>query len=110
VAEVGEHIEAVRLRAGLASAMAAAQEVNAYLNEREPWKTAKEDLARTGSTLFVALNAVAGINLAFTPYLPFSSTAVRETLGLAEEGWAMPAVAVGTRLGAPEPLFVKVED
>lgn len=110
VAEVGEHIEAVRLRAGLASAMAAAQEVNAYLNEREPWKTAKDDLARTGSTLFVALSAVAGINLALTPYLPFSSAGVRNTLGITEQGWTMPVVSAGTRLGAPEPLFVKVED
>ncbi|MFB3099185.1 MAG: methionine--tRNA ligase, partial [Acidimicrobiia bacterium] len=74
--EVGDLIGAVKLRAGLQRAMAGAQMVNAYLNEREPWKTASSDPERTGTTLKVALDAIAAIAVALYPYLPFTTTTV----------------------------------
>jgi methionyl-tRNA synthetase len=106
-------IEAVELRRALRHAMAGAQEVNAYLNELEPWRTAKTDLARTATTLHVALQAIAGLAVAFAPFTPFSSETIHAWLGLAgtieDGGWARPAVPAGTRLGEAVPLFARVE-
>jgi methionyl-tRNA synthetase len=111
--EVGRHIEGVHLKAGLVSAMAAAQDVNAYLNETEPWKTAKSDRTRTATSLYVALCAINALNVALYPYLPFSSERVREYLGfdagVAAGGWRAERLAPGTQLRPAEPLFRKIE-
>ena len=47
VDDVGDLISRVKLRGGLAAAMAGAQEVNQYLSARQPWKTAADDPGRT---------------------------------------------------------------
>ncbi len=113
VATVAGHIAAVRLNAGREAAMLAAQGVNGYLSATRPWHTAKDDMARTGTTLHTALNAVASVNVALAPYLPFTAPRVHELLGgdgaFEAAGWAPRPVAAGTRLGGPAPLFVKME-
>jgi methionyl-tRNA synthetase len=113
LAEVGSLIEAVRLRAGLQRAMAGAQAANVYLNEMEPWKTAKTDAERTGTTLSVALSAISGVAAALAPYLPFTSRKVLEGLGVdvpeAGPRWGRGAVEAGFLIAEPEPLFTRVE-
>jgi len=113
LSEVGELITEVKLRAGLQRAMAGAQAVNVYLNEREPWKTAKTDLPRTGTTLSVALEAIAGIAVALSPYLPFTTVKVLEAcsipMGPHGPSWNRPEVQAGTRLGDLGPLYTKME-
>jgi methionyl-tRNA synthetase len=111
--DVGAHLEAVHLRAGLTAAMAAAQAVNGYLSDREPWKTAKTDLARTGTTLHVAVNAISGIAASLGPYLPFTSRTVLEALGVDVPAtgprWTRVEVLAGTTIASLPPLFSKVE-
>ena len=106
-------LERVELRAALKQALDATQEVNAYLNATEPWQTAKTDRARTATTLWTALQAIAGCNLAFAPFTPFAAAKVSGWLGHSEElnatGWRRREVAAGTVLGEPTPLFRKVE-
>jgi methionyl-tRNA synthetase len=106
-------LERVELRAALKEAMAGAQAANAYLNALEPWKTAKTDRARTATTLWTAIQAIAGLNVAFAPYVPFGSAELDRWLGgdgdLRGRGWERPEVPAGTVLGTPSPLFRKVE-
>ncbi len=115
VAEGGRLLEAVELRAALRAAMAAAQAVNAYLNRHEPWKLVKVDEERAGTVLHHALQAVAGINLALSPYVPTASAAVAEALGhlpadeVGTDGWTRTPVPAGQRLGSLPPLFAKLE-
>jgi methionyl-tRNA synthetase len=113
LAEAADHLEAVRLRAALASLLGGAQATNQYLSELEPWKTAKTDMARTGTTLNVALQAISGLAAGFAPYLPATSVRVLDTLGLdtsaRQPAWGRAPVAAGTALGAAIPLFAKVE-
>ena len=109
--ETGQAIARVQLRSGLRRAMRGAQDVNAYLNAREPWQTAKTDAERTGTTLRVALDAIATVAVALYPYLPFTSPRVLEALGR-ESGpvsWEIPEVSAGTKLGELGPLFTKME-
>ncbi|MEX2324110.1 MAG: methionine--tRNA ligase [Nitriliruptoraceae bacterium] len=111
--EAGKLLEMVELKRALKEAMSAAQATNAYLNAMEPWKTAKTDLDRTATTLWTALQAIAGANVAFAPYIPFAAATLDEWLGgdgdLAGRGWRRQEVGVGQQLGAPSPLFRKVE-
>jgi methionyl-tRNA synthetase len=103
-----ELIERVELRNALRRAMDGAQAINAYLNATEPWKLAKSDPERSAVVLATALDAVNGIRIAFTPFLPFSSETLDEALG-AVEGWQRVPVAPGTVIEKPTPLFVKVD-
>jgi methionyl-tRNA synthetase len=111
--EVAGCIEKVHLKAGLGAAMALAQEANAYLNETAPWKTAKTDMERTGTTLYVALCVIDALKIALYPYLPFSSQKVHEYLGysgrIEDASWAALRPAAGTRIAQPEVLFRKIE-
>jgi methionyl-tRNA synthetase len=104
----GEQIERAELRAALRSAMDGAQAINAYLNATEPWKLAKSDPERSAVVLATALDAINGIRIGFTPFLPFSSAVLDETLG-AVEGWQRVPVAPGTVIEKPVPLFAKVD-
>lgn len=108
---VASHIERVELRAGLRAAMDSASEVNVYLNANAPWKVVKEDPTRAETIIWTAIQAISGIRVALSPYLPFTTPTVGEMLGLSGgvESWKRPAVEAGTALGTVEPLFVKLE-
>jgi methionyl-tRNA synthetase len=108
LAATGEQIERVELRSALRSAMDGAQAINAYLNATEPWKLAKSDPERSAVVLATALDAVNGIRIAFTPFLPFSSAVLDAALGEVE-GWRRVPVPPGTVIEKPTPIFTKVD-
>ena len=105
-------IERVELRSGLRRAMEAAGAVNAYLNAEEPWKLATTDPARAAGVLWTAVQAVSGLRVAFSPYLPFTSARLGRMLGIDEEvpAWARAEVPAGTPLGVVAPLFTKLDE
>ena len=109
--KVGQHIEAVELRAGLRAALDAAGEVNAYLNATEPWNVLKEDAERGGTILWVAIQAISAIRVALSPYLVFSTSTIGEMLGINSEvsGWHEVVVPGGTVLGDIAPVFTKLD-
>ena len=92
--------------------MEAAAEVNAYLNATEPWRILKEDPARSGTILWVAIQAIAAIRVALYPYLPHSAITIGEMLGTGPDidSWSAPEVLAGTELGEIAPLFIKLDD
>ncbi len=108
LATANGQLERVELKAALRTAMDAAQAVNAYLNATEPWKIAKEDLTRAGVVLGTALDAINGVRIGFAPFLPFSSAALDEMLGV-PTGWERTPVPAGTPIAKPTPLFTKVD-
>jgi methionyl-tRNA synthetase len=110
--EEAELIERVELRAGLRRAMEAAGEVNAYLNAEEPWRAIKADRPRAETVLWTAVQAIAGLRVAFAPYLPFSTARLGEMLGVGPEvpGWGRLPVPAGTRFGEVSPLFIKLDE
>ncbi len=113
LAEAGEQLKTVRLRGALATLLTGAQATNQYLSELEPWKTAKTDMERTGTTLHTALQAISTLAAGFAPFLPATSITVLDTLGVdtseRQPRWVRTEVSAGTRLGPAVPLFSKVE-
>jgi methionyl-tRNA synthetase len=105
-------IEAVELRAGLRVAMEAASEVNFYLNATEPWKLVKSDRGRAATVLWTAIQAIAGLRVAFAPYLPFTTESLGVMLGINEgvSQWKRPELDAKTTLGDVSPLFTKILD
>ena len=101
LATVASHIEKVELRAGLRAAMDAASEVNVYLNANAPWKLVKEDRGRAETILWTAIQAISGIRVALSPYLPFTTPVVGTMLGGPVEvsEWRRPPIEAGAKLG-----------
>ena len=111
---VGEHIEAVRLRAALGAAMSVAQEANRYLDERAPWVAVKSDRESAAETLYTAVNVVSGLATLLQPFLPFTAPKAWRFAGNEGEidacGWRRSEVAAGTPLPEPSPLFRKLDE
>jgi methionyl-tRNA synthetase len=108
--EIGRLIERVELRAALRAAMEAATSVNIYLNATEPWKLVKTNRIRAATVIWTALQAIAGLRVAFAPFLPFTTAGLGRMLGLGPEQseWRRPALKPTTRLGEIFPLFAKI--
>lgn len=87
---------------------------NRYLQETEPWKTAKTDMERTATTLSLAIRICGDLAVACEPILPFTSEKMCEMLNLSDLRWDMigspSLLPAGHHLGAPVLLFEKIED
>ena len=87
---------------------------NKYLQETEPWKLAKTDMARTATVLNNALQVCANLAVAFEPFLPFTSAKLVKMLGGEKLTWDMLGCAdlipAGSKIAEAELLFDKIED
>ena len=114
IAAETEAIETFHFREALKQAMEIARVGNRYLQETEPWRVAKTDMARTATILNIALQICGNIAIAFEPFIPFTSAKLAKMLGLDSMSWdklgASDLVADGKEIGQPELLFEKVED
>jgi methionyl-tRNA synthetase len=93
--------------------MSAAREANRYVEENAPWRLLKEDRERCGTVLHTAIGVIAGINVALSPYLPFTCQRLHGYLGnegpLAAVGWRFAPPASGQPLADAQPLFKKLD-
>jgi methionyl-tRNA synthetase len=136
---IGGLLDLARFKLALTETMALAGQVNAYLSETEPWKLVKTDKARGATVLYVALRCVDNLKTILTPFLPFTSQRLHETLGYTgyiagplefreyaeEDGsshrvltgdyaswvgrWEPSKLPVGQPLREPQPLFKKLD-
>ena len=113
-AEMTEALDTFHFREALRIAMDMARAGNKYLQETEPWKVAKTDMARTATILNIAIQTCANLSIAFEPFLPFMSDKLVKILGGDKISWDMlgcfDLVPAGAKIGQPELLFEKIED
>ena len=81
---VGEHLEAVHLRAALNEALRLASEGNKYLDTFKPWFEIKTDKEAASKTIYTALRVIDSLKLLFAPFIPFSSERLSTYLGYHE--------------------------
>lgn len=136
--EIGSLYDACKFRAALQELLALSTQVNRYLEETSPWKTATKDQTATARSLYTAIQAIGALRLLFAPILPFTSQKLHELLG--EEGklfgrskvinvvensrshealtydgsaaighWAFQPLPVGRQLEKALPLFRKLD-
>ena len=113
-ASLSQNLDTFHFREALKDAMNIARLGNKYLQETEPWKLAKTDMARVETILNVALQICSNIAVAFEPFLPFMSKKLMKMLGIKSLTWDMlgstSILANGAEIGAAELLFEKIED
>ncbi|MDD5468173.1 MAG: methionine--tRNA ligase [Anaerolineales bacterium] len=138
-ATVGDHLDAVRLRAALQEAMALASEVNKYLDTAAPWFEIKSDKAAAGKSIYTALHAIDSLKVLLAPFLPFTCERLHTYLGYtqplfgeivletqrddlgehqvlrylpgqASGRWQPSQLSPGGKLEQPAPLFKKLDE
>ena len=116
--DVKQKVEALldtfKFRDAQKEAMNLARIGNKYLTDCEPWHVAKTDMERVKTILYLSLQLVANLEIAFEPFLPFSSARLREMLNITDTDWAQlgstDLLKPGHQLGTPALLFEKIED
>ncbi len=116
--DVKQKVEALldtfKFRDAQKEAMNLARIGNKYITDCEPWHVAKTDMERVKTMLYLSLQLVANLEIAFEPFLPFSSARLREMLNITDTDWAQlgstELLKPGHQLGTPALLFEKIED
>ncbi|HET6404849.1 MAG TPA: methionine--tRNA ligase, partial [Candidatus Thermoplasmatota archaeon] len=114
-ATVTDLLAKVELKKALREIMALAGEGNRYVDEKAPWKLAKEDPEKLKTALHVALRLVRSLAVMSAPFLPHSADQLWRTLG--EKGsvhkarWdaAKDDLDAGQPLAEPQVLFTKLD-
>ena len=116
--DVKQKVEALldtfKFRDAQKEAMNLARIGNKYITDCEPWHVAKTDMERVKTILYLSLQLVTNLEIAFEPFLPFSSARLREMLNITDTDWAQlgstDLLKPGHQLGTPALLFEKIED
>ena len=108
------YLNAFKFREAQKEAMNLARIGNKYITECEPWKVWKTDPKRVETILYISLQLVANLAIAFEPFLPFSSEKLRKLINMESFDWnelgSTNLLKAGHQLAEPELLFDKIED
>jgi methionyl-tRNA synthetase len=115
-----------RFRDAITETMNIARAANKYFNDMQPWKTVKSDRDQCAKTLYICVQSIYTLSVAFAPVMPAVASQIQEMLccttiadgrvGTAERGpdvWSscvLPTLAQGTKLNEPHVLFPKIEE
>lgn len=112
--KVEGYLDAFKFREAQKEAMNLARIGNKYMTECEPWKVWKTDPERVKTVLYISLQLVANLAIAFEPFLPFSSEKLRRLIKMNTCDWSLlgnhDLLKAGHQLAEPELLFEKIED
>ncbi|WP_261975657.1 methionine--tRNA ligase [Olleya sp. ITB9] len=114
-AVIESSLERYRFREAGQELMNLARLGNKYLADEEPWKLVKTDEARTKTIMYVALQIASALATLSEPFLPFTSTKLKNILNTNTNVWSdiatkdilLPATH---QIGKGELLFSKIED
>ncbi|MEJ6675341.1 MAG: methionine--tRNA ligase [Polaribacter sp.] len=113
---IGKSIERYRFREASQELMNLARLGNKYLADEEPWKVIKVDEARVQTIMYVALQISAALAVVSEPFLPFTSTKLKNILNidanLSWENVTKNAILLpeAHQINKAELLFSKIED
>ena len=112
--KVEDLLDVFKFRDAQKEAMNLARIGNKYIADCEPWKVWKTDPKRCETILYISLQLVANLAIAFEPFLPFSSAKLRKMINIEAFDWnqlgATDLLKPGHQLAEPELLFEKIED
>lgn len=111
---LGALIDKYQMRAYVRELMDLARFANKYFNDKEPWKTRKDDLQSCATTINLCLQTVATLSVLSEPVLPFTSREIWKILNLdftpAWDDFLNKRLEEGHVLGKAKILFKKIED
>jgi len=116
---VESSLERYRFRESQAELMNVARLGNKYLADEEPWKKVKTDEERTKTIMYVSLQIAAALAVLSEPFLPFTSSKLKNMLCFSELDIESAWNDISTKdvlippthqIGKSDLLFSKIED
>jgi methionyl-tRNA synthetase len=113
-AQLSASLDNFKFREALKEAMNIARIGNKYLADSEPWKLIKTDAERVKTILNLSIQICAQLAVAFEPFTPFMSAALKRQLGMGDLSWNQlgnfELIKSGVAIEKPQLLFEKIED
>ncbi|MFC4095315.1 methionine--tRNA ligase [Euzebyella saccharophila] len=116
---ISTSLERYRFREAAQEFMNLARLGNKYLADEEPWKVIKQDEERVKTIMYVALQIAAGLAVLSEPFLPFTSSKLKEILAVGssaeETSWndvstKETLLTAEHKINQSQLLFRKIED
>ena len=113
--EIALYLNKYEFRNALSALMNLARFGNQYLQEKEPWKTIKEQPEETARTLFTSVQLAVALGELCEPFMPFTSQKLLSMFGVEKMPWGQleeggVLIKARHRLNTPELVFSKIED
>jgi methionyl-tRNA synthetase len=112
-AEVKKDLEQFRLSYALEKIMLMLTHANRYMEEKAPWKMAKEDVKAAGHVLSTVLEAARIATVLLSPVMPEKSAEILKRLSAPETSWKAATTWGGIKEGAAiekgDPIFPRLE-
>lgn len=112
-AKVRAHVDVQAIHLALDELWSVLGATNRYISAQEPWKTAKTDLPRTGTVLYVCAEVVRIVSLLVQPVMPDATGKLLDSLSVPAEQRTFAAVTdrlvPGTELPKPTPVFPRID-
>ncbi|MBY0099367.1 methionine--tRNA ligase [Mesobacillus maritimus] len=106
--EVGQCIETTSFKLGLEKVFEHVRFANKYFDEQQPWLQIKNDLEACKQTLASCVYLIANLAHVLIPFLPFSSSKVKDMIRIDETEWR-PFHVLSQHLTHVEPLFERID-
>lgn len=106
---VGGLIEEGNLKTSIESIFDFIRSINKYFDEQAPWITTNTDKAKCGNTIYNCLVAIINIANLLQPFLPFSSTKVKDWLGFDNCNWEFVTIDNSIDIGGFDILFERLD-
>ena len=103
-------LDKAELRAALQEIMLLARDGNQFFQERQPWKTIKEDQRMAATDVLTLLSLVRDLSILIEPYLPGTSNKIQDYLMVKELRYRDLHKPVSLEVKEPSVLFNKIED
>lgn len=84
---VGQKIEDGLIKPGIEEVFSFVRYANKYFDEKEPWKTLKEDQVSCDQTIANCVLIITNVIQLLNPFLPFSTEKVKEILAIEKLTW-----------------------
>jgi len=87
IIEIENYIENFEFRKALFTIISSVDFVNAYIDKIKPWNLIKYDETLTKRKIYLIIQFIKSITIAFEPFIPFSSKKILNSIGIKNYNW-----------------------
>ena len=87
IIEIENYIENFEFRKALFTIISSVDFVNAYIDKIKPWNLIKYDKTLTKRKIYLIIQFIKSITIAFEPFIPFSSKKILNSIGIKNYNW-----------------------
>ena len=106
--EVGKLIERAEFRKAILTIMSLVERGNKYYDDRKPWEQKKNNIEAFNDTMYTCINLIANLSNLYEPFMPNSSSVIREYLKIKEAKWKKICVESNIEISNVQALFNRI--